>query len=63
MVDLKTDPAVMACCDSANYNAASCTPLGLNDVLEVMTNKGIDTLIQRQDWTMEKNLSQDMKNY
>jgi ribonuclease D len=53
----------MACCDSADCNATLVTPLGLNDVLKVMTNKGINKSMQRQNWTLENDLSQDMRAY
>jgi hypothetical protein len=54
--DLKTNPVIMACCDSCDCNPTSGTPLGLSDVSKVMINKKIDKKMQYSNWTMDNNL-------
>ena len=46
--DLKTDPVIIARCDSSDLNATVGTPLGLSNILKV-TNRGMDKTLQRSN--------------
>ena len=61
--NLKTDLVIMACCDSCDCNLTSGTPLGLSNVSKVILNKNINKKMQCNNWTTDKDLSKEAKNY
>ena len=61
--DLKTDPVIIASCDSLGLGAAAGTPLGLSDVLKSMANRSINKTKQLSDWTMSNDLTTHTHKY
>ena len=60
---LNTNLAIMECCNSSDCNLTSGTPLGLSDVVNVMTNKCINKAMQCSNWTIHNDLSQETKDH
>ena len=61
--DLKTDPVIMACCNSSDCNSTSGIPLGSSDVSKIMTNTRSYKKMQCTNWTMDNASSKVAKDY
>ena len=53
----------MTSCNSLGLGAAAGTPLGLSNILNIMTNRSIHKTMQLSNWTMNNDLNTHAQNH